>query len=201
MYSGMHAKTRAAQPAIIMAQSGETITLRRARSAQQSSCAFPSQPRPQAPRPLRDPDGEQRALRRMLRRRRARGSLLHLHQFVSHADEVAYIVNNSESKVLIISQEKRDDRPEGARAVPEGRGRARRGRTRRRQAHPQSRRGDRRPAGDADRRREPRHGDALFIRHDRPAERHPAPLAGAAAGASSCRCSISFRSSGAIAKG
>ena len=44
----------------------------------------------------------------MLRGGRAGGAVLHLHQFVSERGEVAYIVNNSLSRVLITSEAKRE---------------------------------------------------------------------------------------------
>ena len=115
--------------------------------------------------------------------------------------ELAYILNNSQSRVLITSMAKLDVAREALRECPnvelcivaDGPGESERivglaG-------------GDRRPAEDADRRRNARHRDALFVGHHRPAEGHPAAAAGAAAGAATCRSSISCRSSGSYREG
>ena len=100
------------------------------------------------------------------------------------ASELAYIVDNSQSRILITSMAKLDVAREALEAMPEGRTLHRGRRRGRERAH-------RRPA--ARRRavcpttpiagRMHRHRDALFVGHHRPAEGHPAPAAGAAAGA------------------
>ena len=98
------------------------------------------------------------------------------------ARELAYIVNNSQSQVLITSQARRASRARGAARMPgrrtlPDRRRARRGRrasaisTRRRRGLPY----------DADRGRVAGRGDALFLRHDRQSEGRSAAAAGAAA--------------------
>ena len=132
MYPGQHAQARADQPAVVMARIGRSDQLSRARGAQQPAGASPARGRPQAARPLRHLHGEPSALRRVLRGRRALGALLHLRQFVLTAPELAFIVNNSLSKVLITSQAKRDDRARGARRLPQGRALSHRRRARRR---------------------------------------------------------------------
>ena len=107
MYSGMHAKTRGAQPAIIMAQSGETITYAELEARTNRLAHF-----------LRS-----RGLKRLdhyaiLMENNARyveccgaGERAGLYFTCINSyltpEEVAYIVNNSESRVLIVSQEKR----------------------------------------------------------------------------------------------
>ena len=96
------------QPAFIMAQDRRGGHLRRTGGAQQSAGASVARAGPARSRSLRHLHGEQCALCRKLQRRLARGPLLYVRQFVSDADELAYIVNNSESKMLITSEAKRD---------------------------------------------------------------------------------------------
>ena len=152
----------------------------RAGSAHQSPRPFSAQPWPEAPRSLRDPDGEQYPLCRVLRRRRTCGPLLHLHQLLPHAGRGRLYRQQQRIEGVDHLAGQARGRGEGGRAVSEGGSHPRRRRPRRRQAHLQFRRGDLRPAGNADRGREPRDGDALLIRDDRPTERYRAPVAGAA---------------------
>src|SRR5262245_49707055 len=107
MYSGMYANARGAQPAIIMAQSGETISYAELEARSNRLAHF-----------LRS-----RGLKRLdhyaiLMENNARyveccgageraGLYFTCINSYLTAEEVAYIVNNSESKVLITSQEKR----------------------------------------------------------------------------------------------
>ena len=108
MYSGVHAKARADQPAIIMAQTGEAITYAELEARSNRLAHF-----------LR-----KRGLNRLdhyaiLMENNARyveccgageraGLYFTCINSYLTADEVAYIVNNSESKILITSQEKRE---------------------------------------------------------------------------------------------
>jgi hypothetical protein len=100
------------------------------------------------------------------------------------ADELAYILDNSESRVLITSRGAAAGGARGAEAcplcaVPGGRRRAGPAEARRpRIGLRASRRG---PPRRADRRREPGHLDAVFVGHDRAAQGHPAAAARAAA--------------------
>jgi long-chain acyl-CoA synthetase len=108
MYPGVHATKRAAQPAIIMAQTGETITYAELEARANRLAHF-----------LRN-----RGLKRLdhyaiLMENNARyveccaageraGLYFTCINSYLTADEAAYIINNSESKVLITSQEKRE---------------------------------------------------------------------------------------------
>ena len=106
-------------------------------------------------------------------------------------EELAYILNNSQSKVLITSQAKREVALGALPLCPkvelclvvDGPGDG--------DKVAQSRAGDGRPAVDADRRRVARHADALFVGHDRPAQGHPAAAAASSRRRSICRSSIS----------
>ena len=107
MYSGSHAKARASQPAVIMAQTGETITYAELEARSNRLAHL-----------LRS-----RGLKRLghyaiLMENNARyveccgageraGLYFTCINSYLTADEVAYIVNNSESRILITSQEKR----------------------------------------------------------------------------------------------
>ena len=85
-------------------------------------------------------------------------------------EELAYIVNNCEARILITLAGQARRGAGGAEGLPQGRTRCRRRTGRRRQ--------DRQPGGSDEglfrRRRSPMnfwHADALFVRHDRPPER------------------------------
>ena len=107
------------------------------------------------------------------------------------AGELAYIVNNSESRMLITSVAKLDVAREALKECPkvelcivvDGAGESDRivGLREATAGLPEH----------ADRGRMRRHRDALFVRHHRPAEGHLAAAAGAAGRPSNCRCSIS----------
>jgi long-chain acyl-CoA synthetase len=108
MYPGIYATTRANQPAVIMAQSGETITYAEL-EARSNRLAHV----------LREAGLERLDHYAILMENNAhyvecctageRAGLYYtcINSYLT-ADEVAYIVNNSESKVLITSQEKRE---------------------------------------------------------------------------------------------
>ena len=119
MYPGQHAVQRADQPAVIMAESGETVTYREleARSNRLAhllraaglkrldhyAIFMENHPR----------------YRRVLRRGRASpGSTTPAINSFLTAGEVAYIVNNSLSKVLITSEAKREVALRGAARLP-----------------------------------------------------------------------------------
>ena len=175
-----------------MARFGRDRHLSRTRGAQQPARASPARGRAQAARSLRHLHGEPPAVRRVLRRGRAIGALLHLRQFVSdRAGELAYIVNNSLSKVLITSQAKRDVALAALADCPrvelclivDGPGEG----TRVRNLDEATAEFPATP----DRRRVARRGDALLVRHDRagrraccvrcPISRPPQPLSSLAA--------------------
>ena len=84
MYPGVHAKARANQPAIIMAQTGETLTYAELEARTNRLAHFLRN------RGLNRLDHyaifmeNNVALRRVLRRRRTCGPLLHLHQLLPH---------------------------------------------------------------------------------------------------------------------
>ena len=117
------------------------------------------------------------------------------------AEELAYIVNNSESQLLITSRAKLDVAREALKSCPQVKlclvvdggadlTRALPGLRQRHRGLPRH----------ADRRRSAGHGDAVFVGHDRPAQGHPAAAARDAAVASRCRCSTSCTSCGATAR-
>ena len=109
MYPGRHATERANQPAIIMAGSGETRTFAEIEARSNKLAHFLRSQGLQRLDHYRDLHGKQRPVRRVLRGRRTRRALLHLHQFVpDSADELAYLVDNCCAKVLITSQAKRE---------------------------------------------------------------------------------------------
>ena len=201
MYSGTQAKIRPQQPAFIMARSGEAVSYAELeRRSNRLAHLLRAEGLLRLDHYSIFMENNARYLECCDAGERA-GSLLHLHQLLpAWPTSSPTSSHNSQSKVLITSMAKRRWRGRrGAIAaivrclVVDGPGDG--GRIR------QSRRGDGRLARYADRRRMPRHGDALFVRHHRAAEGHPAAAAETAAGAAACRCSISSRGCGAIAKG
>ena len=92
--------------------------VRRVRGAHQPARPPAAGPGPATAGPLLHLHGEQQPLPRDVRRGRAVRPLLHVHQLAPHADELAYIVNNSDSQVFITSREKLDVARRDRRAVP-----------------------------------------------------------------------------------
>ena len=191
MYPGKHAATDPQRPAFIMAQTGAVVTygeleartnrlahLLRARGLSRLDhyAIFMEN----SPRYLEACGAAERA-----------GLYYTCINSYLTAEELAYIVNNSEAKILITSEAKRDVALAALRKLPEDRALSRRRRPRQRQARAEPRRGDGALSGDADRRRGARHADALFLGYDRAAERDFAAAADAAAvtAASSVRLS------------
>ena len=179
---------------------GEAVTYRRAGGAQQSAGASVSQARPEAARPLCDLHGEQQPLPRGLRRRRALRAVLHLRQFVPDAKRTR--LHRQQQRVAhphhVGGKARR--RARGAEGMPQGRTLHRRRRRGRKRSHRRPARGDGRSAEDADRgrmqsaprcsiRRAPPAGRRAFCGRCRSSRRR-----------SSCRCSISCRSSGSTAR-
>ena len=168
----------------------------RARGAHQPARAPAARRRLEAARPLRDLHGEQRPLPRTCGAGERAGLYYTCINSYLTAEEVAYIVDNSESQVLITSLAKLPVAPRTrSRMCPRvkllPRRRRRRRGAERRSAHRRLRRGRRRASRHADRRRVARHADAVFVGHHRPAERHPAAAARATPRRSRCRCSTS----------
>ena len=118
------------------------------------------------------------------------------------ADELAYIVNNSESKAA--DHVARQARRRAARRS----GSARRstlclvvdGDRRRRRRSSTTRSRGRALPGHADRRRAARHADALLVGHHRPAQGHPAPAAGEPAVAAAAAVRLPAASCGTTAR-
>ena len=182
MYTGKHAHLRPLQPAFIMAATGEAVTYRELERAQQPAGASVPQARPEAARPLFDLHGEQQSLPRSLRRRRTLAGCTYtcVNSYLT-AGELAYILDNSESRILdhVDGQARRGAR--GDQGVPEGRALHRRRRTGESDRIVGLSEATARLARDADRGRMRWHRDALFVRHDRSSQGHPAAAAGAAA--------------------
>ena len=87
-------------------------------------------------------------------------------------EELAYILNNSESKILITSEAKRSVAAAVLAKLSEDRTLPDRRRTGRRRAGAKSRSSDSGISCDAGRRRVARNRDALFVRHHRTAQRY-----------------------------
>src|SRR5436309_9358831 len=107
MYPGAYAKTRADQPAFIMAQTGEAVTYAELEARSNRLAHFLRS------RGLKRLDhfaifmeNNSRYIECCTTGERAGLYYTCINSYLT-ADEVAYIVNNSESKVLIFSQEKR----------------------------------------------------------------------------------------------
>ena len=200
MYTGKHAHLRPLQPAFIMAGSGETVTYRELEARSNRLAHL-----------LRNlglkrldhyaifMENNSRYLETCGAGERSGLYYTCVNSYLTPS-ELAYIVDNSESRVLITSVAKLDVAREALKECPkvelcivaDGPGES--------DAHRRAARGDGRAARHADRGRIRRHRDALFVRHHRPAEGHSAAAAGAAGERSSCRCSISCTSSGSTAK-
>src|SRR3981189_3466957 len=118
MYPGTHAKTRADQPAFIMAQSGETVTYAELDARTNQLAHFLRN------RGLKRLDhyaifmeNNARYLECCGAGERAGLYFTCINSFLT-AQELAYIVNNSESRVLIFSEEKRAVAVEALRQCP-----------------------------------------------------------------------------------
>ena len=181
MYPGQHAEARADQPAIVMGRSGETITYREleARSNRLAHLL-----RAIGLKRLDHyaifMENHPRFVECCAAGERSGLYYTAVNSFLT-AGELAYIVNNSLSKVLIMSQAKREialaalsDCPKVELCLivdgPSGR-----------RARAQSRRGDGRISRNADWRRVPGSGDALFLGHDGQTEGRAASAAQSAA--------------------
>ena len=122
MYAGRHARERGGQPAFIMADSGESGDLRRVRAAQQPARPFPARPRPRAGSTTTRSSWRTTPATSSACGAGERAGLYYtcVNSYLT-PDEVAYIVDNSESKVLITSRAKRDVALAALRAVPDDR--------------------------------------------------------------------------------
>jgi long-chain acyl-CoA synthetase len=108
MYPGTHAKTRAAQPAIIMAQTGEVITYAELEArTNRLAHFFRSHGLQRLDHYAILMENNVRYVECCGAGERAGLYYTCVNSYLT-ADEVAYIVNNSQSKVLITSQEKRE---------------------------------------------------------------------------------------------
>ena len=191
MYTGKHAHLRPLQPAFIMAATGETVTYREleARSNRLAHLL-----RKLGLKRLDHyaifMENNSRYLEACGAGERSGLYYTCVNSYLTPS-ELAYIVDNSESRVLFTSVAKLDVAREALKECPkvelcivvDGPGESDRivGLREATAGLPD----------DADRGRICRHRDALFIRHHRPAQGHPAAAAGAAGRRSNCRCSIS----------
>ena len=202
MYPGLHAVARADQPAVIMAGSGETVTYREleARSNRLAHLL-----RAVGLKRLDHyaifMENHPRYVECCAAGERSGLYFTYVNSFLT-ADELAYIVNNSLSKVLITSQAKREVALAALPRLPERRASASssmdRARvsafgisTRRRPNFLQRRSPTSRSAN----------GDALFLGHDRQPEGRAAAAARSAAGATRFRSSIVFIENLAVSRG
>ena len=200
MYTGKHAHLRPLQPAFIMASTGETVTYREL-DARSNRLAHLFRNRG-----LKRLDHYSIFMENNSRYFEACGagerSGLYYTCVNSYltAGELAYILTNSQSRILITSKAKLEIAREALKECPkvelcivaDGEG--------------ESDRIVGLQAATADMPSTPiadelhRHRDALFVRNHRPPEGNPAPAAGAAADPAICRCSISWTSSGSTAR-
>ncbi len=183
MYTGKHAHLRPLQPAFIMAASGEAVTYAELEArSNRLAHLFRKLGLKRLDHYAIFMENNSRYLEACGAGERSGMYYTCVNSFLTPG-ELAYIVNNSQSRVLITSVAKLDvarealkecpkvelcvvadggsesERIVGLREVTAG------------------------AAQNPDTRRIRRHRDALFVGHHRPAERHPAPSGGAAAGA------------------
>ena len=143
MYPGLRARTHPDQPAVIMAESGETDHLSRARSAQQSARAsFARLGLKRLDHYAIFMENHPRFVECCAAGERSGLYYTAINSFLT-AGELAYIVNNSLSRVLITSQAKREIALAALRRLSQGRTLSHRRWAGRRVARAQSRRGDR----------------------------------------------------------
>ncbi len=120
MYPGEYAHARADQPAFIMASTGEAVTYAEQEARTNRLAHFLRSRGLTAAGPLLDLHGEQRAATSNAAAAGERSGLYYtcINSYLT-PDEVAYIVNNSESKVLITSDEKRTVATEALKQCPD----------------------------------------------------------------------------------
>ena len=184
MYTGKHAHLRPLQPAFIMASTGEAVTYRELEArSNRLAHLFRKRGLKRLDHYSIFMENNSRYLEACGAGERSGLYFTCVNSYLT-AGELAYILNNSQSRMLITSRREARRRARGAR------GNARRSSsasssTARAKASASSAcdEATARPAGNADRRRMRRHRHALFVGHDRPAEGHPAAAAGAAADA------------------
>ena len=181
MYTGKHAHLRPLQPAFIMASTGEAVTYAELEArSNRLAHLFRKRGLKRLDHYAIFMENNSRYLEACGAGERSGLYFTCVNSYLT-ASELAYIVTNSESRILITSMAKLEVAREALQAMPQGRTLHRRRRRRRERAHRRPAGGHRGIAEDADRRREHRHRDAVFVGHHRPAEGHPAPAAGAAA--------------------
>ena len=181
MYTGNHAQLRPLQPAFIMASSGEAVTYRELEARSNRLAHLFRQ------RGLKRLDhyaifmeNNSRYIEACSAGERSGLYFTCINSYLT-ASELAYILTNSQSRILITSPAKLDVAREAIRECPkvelcivaDGEGESDR--------IVGLRAGDRGSAEHADRRRIRRHRDAVFVGHHRPTQGHPAAAAGAAA--------------------
>src|SRR6516225_6764849 len=180
MYPGPHAVQRAAQPAIIMAGSGETVTYRELEArANRLAHLLRAAGLKRLDHYAIFMENHPRFVECCAAGERSGLYYTCINSFLT-APELAFIVNNSLSKVLITSQAKRDIALAALADCPrvklclivDGPGQGTRAR---------SRRGDGRPSRNPVARRVAGRSDALLFRHDGKAEGRPASAARSAA--------------------
>ena len=194
MYPGKHAATDPQQPAFIMAQTGEPRHLRRARGAQQSAGPPAAGAGPAAARPLCHLHGEQPALPRSAAApASAPASTTPASTRISPRKSWPTSSTTANRRCLITSagQARRRDGRAARTARRSSFVSSSTADGRRRRACSNLDEATARLPGHADRRRVARHGDAVLLGHDRPAQGHLAAAAGCSRRRSSCRCSTS----------
>ena len=200
MYTGKHAHLRPLQPAFIMAATGEAVTYRELEArCNRLAHLFRKRGLKRLDHYAIFMENNSRYLEACGAGERSGLYFTCVNSYLT-AGELAYILNNSCSRILITSVAKLDVAREALKQCPkvelcivaDGAGES--------EHIVGLEEVTGRPAEDADPGRIGRHRDALFLGHDRAAEGHPAPAAGAAAGCRICRSSISCTSSGSIAR-
>ncbi len=177
MYTGKHAHLRPLQPAFIMANSGEAVSYAELEArSNRLAHLFRNRGLKRLDHYAIFMENNSRYLEACGAGERAGLYYTCVNSYLT-AGELAYIVTNSQSRVLVTSVAKLEVAREALDAMSQGRT-LHRGRWRRRKRpHCRPARGDQRTAQDADRGRMHRHRDALFVGNDGTAERHLAATA------------------------
>ncbi len=182
MYPGEHATRHPDRPAFIMANSGEAVSYREFESrSNRLAHLLRAQGLERLDHYAVFMENNSRYLESCAAGYRAGLYYTCINSYLT-ADELAYIVNNSESKLLITSRAKLSVASEALKSCPQVKlCLVVDGGDSLRSAVPGLRKRHRRASRHADRRREPGRGDVVFVGHHRPAQGHPAPVARAAA--------------------
>ena len=200
MYTGKHAHLRPLQPAFIMANTGEAVTYAELEArSNRLAHLFRKRGLKRLDHYAIFMENNSRYLEACGAGERAGLYFTCVNSYLTPG-ELAYIVNNSESRILITSMAKLDVAREALKQCPEGRTLHRRRRRRRERAH---RRPARKPRAACPKRRSRMNASAprCFIRRAPPAGRRAScGRCRSSRRRSRCRCSISCKSSGTTAK-